>query len=102
MNKYTERSAVNALQRGETCIVVGWGDSMTPRIRSGEAIVMAPVKSLKKLRKGEVVLAKVNGRIYLHKITAIRNGQFRISSNRGYVNGWTSTIYGRMLGYWSG
>jgi hypothetical protein len=91
---------VNALQRGETVVVVGWGESMIPRIRSGEPIVMAPVKSLDKLRKGMVVLAKVNGRIFLHKITAIKGNRFQISSNRGHVNGWTSTIYGKMLGYW--
>lgn len=36
------------------------------------------------------------GRIYTHKVSALRKGQVQISNNRGHVNGWTKldNVYG--------
>ena len=31
------------LQAGETCIVTGYGNSMTPKLKSGESGIMEPV-----------------------------------------------------------
>lgn len=87
------------LQAGETIIIVGFGQSMTPILKSGEPAIVAPVTAETVLKKGDVVFCKVGGHYYLHKITAIRNGKtFQISNNHGHANGWVSKncIYGVM------
>lgn len=72
------------------------GNSMTPLIKSGQRIVLSPV-ALNEIKKGDVVLAKVNGRYYIHKVTALGdNGKVQISNNHGHVNGWTFRVYGKV------
>jgi len=87
------------LRAGETCIVVGYGNSMTPKLASGEAILMEPVTEDTILKKGDIVLVKVNGHFYCHLISAIRGGSYQISNNHKHVNGWVSknNIYGKMI-----
>jgi hypothetical protein len=86
------------LQDGEVCLVQGFGQSMTPIIKSAQICEVAPVNEDTVLEKGDVVFAKVNGRFYLHKISGIRNDQYQISNNHGHVNGWTNrrNIYGKV------
>lgn len=94
---YTERGAVEALKEGNTILVKGIGNSMTPILKSGQIVLVEPVTDNLVLQKGDIVLVKVKGRVYLHKITA-RKGQseFQISNNHGHVNGWASRkhVYG--------
>lgn len=71
------------------------GNSMQPKIYSGDLCILLKVeKSL--YRVGDIVLCKVNGRQYLHLISAIKNNRFQISNNKNFVNGWVShsSIYG--------
>lgn len=48
---------------------------------------------------GDVVFCKVKGRfIWAHKITKHgADGRFMISNNKGYDNGWTTQVYGRVI-----
>lgn len=48
---------------------------------------------------GDIVFCKVKGRfIDAHKITKVgADGRFMIANNHGYENGWTSTIYGKVV-----
>lgn len=88
------------LQAGETIIIVGFGQSMVPILKSGQPALVAPVTEETVLKKNDVVFCKVGGHYYLHKITAIRGGKtFQISNNHGRANGWVgkSCIYGRMV-----
>lgn len=95
---YNISGAVVPLKEGHTVLVRDFGDSMVPMIFSGQTVRVAPYRS-EPLRKGDVVLAKVGGHLYLHKITALRAQEVQIGNNRGKVNGWTSRaqIYGRVL-----
>ena len=86
------------LERGE----VTWkphGNSMTPRIYSGDQVVVKQVL-IKTYRVNDIVYAKVKGNYYLHLLTAIDNinklTRYQISNNHGYVNGWIneSNLYG--------
>ena len=61
---------------------------MTPILKSREEVLLAPV--LRELKKDDIVLCRVNGNNYTHKITGIRKDQVQISNNHGHVNGWTS------------
>ncbi len=73
------------------------GNSMAPIIRHRESVTLAPVDPAR-LEKGDIVLAKVGGSLYTHKVSAVDHGHRRvqIANNQGHVNGWTSydCVYG--------
>ena len=92
--------SADKLRAGETIIIVGVGESMTPILRSGQPVIVAPVTAETVLKKNDVVFCKVGGNYYLHKVTAIRNGKtFQISNNHGHSNSWCSRncIFGIMI-----
>lgn len=93
---YNERTAVEPLKIGQSVLVKGIGNSMTPRFVSGQIVRVDPITEDTVLSKGDAVLAKVKGRFYLHKITAIRLPLYQISNNHGHVNGWTKQIFGKV------
>ena len=60
-------------------------------------MICEPVTEETELKKNDIVLCKVKGKYYLHKISAIKNGvSYQISNNHGHVNGTIgrSSIYG--------
>jgi signal peptidase I len=74
--------------------IVVWsphGNSMTPKINSGDEVVIKKVEA-KALRTDDIVYAKVKGNYYLHLLSAIdeTKGRYQISNNHGHVNGWVS------------
>ena len=87
--------AVERLRRGESVEVRPTGNSMTPIIKSRDLVRLAPVDGAA-VGKGDVVLAKVGGRYYLHRVSAVRGDRLQISNNHGHVNGWTTRdrVYG--------
>lgn len=93
---FSIQGAVEPLRRGETVQARGFGNSMTPLVESGEIVTLIPVTAATDLGKGDVVLAKVNGRLYLHLIRALAQDEVLIANNHGRVNGWTarSNVYG--------
>lgn len=86
------------LKEGETVSFRPHGNSMVPRIHSGQLCTVEPVK-LEQVAKGDIVLCKVRGSQYLHLVSAIRDGQLQISNNKGHVNGWVGpdAVYGRLV-----
>lgn len=91
-NMHTARK----LMEGQTCLVQGFGNSMTPILKSGQVCEVKPVTDHATLKKGDIVLCKVNGHVYLHMISAIRDKQFQISNNHKHINGWVgaNNIFG--------
>lgn len=84
------------LMNGETITIIGFGQSMTPILKSGQSVIVKPLDDYI-LKKNDIVFCKVNGHYYLHKISAIKNNNsYQISNNHGHVNGWVSknSIYG--------
>ncbi|MYS83643.1 S26 family signal peptidase [Streptomyces sp. SID5474] len=73
------------------------GASMVPLIRSRQLVTVAPVDPAH-LEIGDIVLARVAGKMYLHLVSALDDTRARvqISNNRGRANGWTSQarVYG--------
>ena len=87
------------LMNGETIIIVGFGQSMTPILKSGQPVLVEPVTEETVLNRNDVVFCKVKGHFYLHKIMAIRAGRsYLIGNNHGHANGWVSKnkIFGKM------
>jgi phage repressor protein C with HTH and peptisase S24 domain len=82
MNKHF----ADKLSTGETVQCRPRGSSMLPRIKSGQLITISP--DVSDLHKGDIVFAKVNGKYYVHLLTAIQGERYQISNNHGFVNGW--------------
>lgn len=84
------------VRNGATVTFRAEGQSMTPIIRNGHIVVVEPIDT--PVKKGDVVLARVNGRWFLHLVTGNKPGQVQISNNHGHVNGWTSlsNVVGRL------
>lgn len=92
--------AAEHLKNGEECILIGYGQSMTPILKSGQAVHVTPLTNDIELNKNDIVFCKVAGHFYLHKISAIKNGNtYQISNNHGHVNGWVgrSQIFGKVV-----
>ena len=88
------------LLNGETIVIYGFGNSMTPILKSGQPVLVEPINYQTKLKKNDIVFCRVGGYYYLHKILAIRNNMsFQIGNNHGFVNGWISRnqIFGRVI-----
>jgi len=88
----------NKLLKGETCLIQGFGQSMTPILKSGQVCEISPIDDHSTLEKNDIVLCKVRGHYYLHLISAIKGNQFQISNNHKHVNGWIikKNIYGKV------
>lgn len=93
------KKIVEMLLSGETVSFRPRGNSMKPKIYSGQLCTVAPISDPKTLEVGDVVLCKVRGNQYLHLISAINDERYQISNNHGHINGWTSakSIYGKLI-----
>lgn len=90
---------IELLKQGQTVKFRPHGNSMQPRIESGQLVTVVPAfkeyataahtTDIAEPDIGDVVLCKVEGRLWLHLITAIgSDGRYQISNNKGHVNGW--------------
>ena len=93
-------SIASRLRAGETVTFVAQGGSMAGRVESGSTVTVYPVPGDERLEKGDVVLARVNGRWLLHLISGFGSDgrRVQISNNHGRVNGWTarSNVVGKI------
>jgi len=87
------------LQSGQTVSFRPTGNSMKPKIESGQLCTVDPVTDVAVLAVGDIVLCKVRGNEYLHLIKAIQDQRFLIGNNRGGTNGWIGphSIFGRLV-----
>jgi hypothetical protein len=86
------------LKLGETVSFRPRGNSMVPRIRSGQLCTVAPV-DIAAINVDDIVLCKVGGAEYLHLVKAIQAERFQIGNNRGRINGWigANSVFGRLV-----
>jgi hypothetical protein len=97
----SKQHVIARLQAGETLQYSEPGNSMVGLIKSREEVTLSPVN--RELEVDDIVLVKVRGSIYTHKIVAIRekNGkkQYLIGNNHGGINGWTGhdKVYGIVI-----
>ena len=83
------KQAIEGLQGGEVVQIRPRGNSMQPKIKSGQLVTIIPVEV--DPRKGDIVLCRVKGRDYLHLVKAVSSdGRYQIGNNRGGINGWVS------------
>ena len=92
-------SAIAKLKDGQEVTVCPKGNSMLPLVKTGDICLISPVTESTVLDKGDIVLVKVRGSVYLHLVSALRGtDSYQISNNHGHVNGWVhrSSIYGKL------
>lgn len=91
-------NAQQRLMEGETIKIKTSGNSMSGKVDNGSFVTIEPIEN-KTLKKKDIVLAKVNGRLYLHLITGVRKDSYQISNNHGHVNGWAlkKNIFGIVI-----
>jgi len=91
--KYTR--VQDALSAGQTPSMKVFGHSMTPIIKSGTLLTF---QRFDEYEVGDIVFCRCKGKfIDAHKITKKDNGRYMISNNHGWDNGWTRTIYGKVI-----
>lgn len=96
------RVAAQQLASGQTVKIRPHGNSMSGRIESGQLVTIKPITD-EELAEGDIVLAKVRGRYYVHLIAGIsaegRRPRYLICNNKGFKNGWVykTNIYGRVI-----
>ena len=83
--------AWNRLKAGETVQIRPHGGSMVGLVPSGSLVEVVPCQP-DKLEIEDVVLVRVKGTVYLHKVLGLELAKQRIliGNNRGGTNGWTS------------
>lgn len=82
------------------------GHSMEPLVKHNQLVTVRKHDGAF-IHPGTVVLAKVKGRVYLHKVVGVRTlgrddlgdnaWSYQIGNNRGRVNGWASQVYAVMV-----
>lgn len=77
------------------------GNSMLPHIKSKQLVTVEPIVDKTTLEVGDIVLSKVSSRYLLHMIHGTKvegeNLSFQIGNAKGYINGWTQTIFGKVV-----
>jgi hypothetical protein len=88
--------AMDELKRTGVTTMRVFGNSMTPIISSGTELVFITSDDY---GVGDIVFCRVRGRIIdAHKITAKNPKRgWLISNNHGHDNGWTKTIFGKVI-----
>lgn len=76
------------LKAGNTVSFRPRGNSMQPKIESGQLCTVEPLGASPV--PGDILLCTVEGRQFLHLCTAVRGAQYQISNNKNFVNGWTT------------
>jgi hypothetical protein len=93
MSKY--EYLIKALIETGTGTMKCFGNSMLP-ILSNPSICTYAVQY--KYQVDDIVFCKVRGRfIDAHLITKIDGDRYMIANNHGWENGWTKTIYGKVI-----
>jgi hypothetical protein len=93
MNKH--EIAIRQLHETGTTTMRCSGNSMLP-VLSNPSI--CTYRKEEKYKVGHIVFCKVSGRyIDAHWVKQVDGERYMIANNRGRTNGWTRTIYGRVV-----
>lgn len=87
---------IEDLSKGMAVIAKPSGNSMQPLIFSKDEVFILPANEFT-IHMGDVVLCRVKGKDLLHSVSAIKGDSYQISNYKGFINGWTKTIYGVVL-----
>ena len=90
-------SKIERLKNGETFITSERGNSMEPKIKSGQKHKLEPI-TWEQCEVDDIVYCKVKGKMYTHLVQAKNPVKgLLIANNKGYKNGWTKAVYGKVI-----
>lgn len=82
---------IRMLQNGDIIQFRPRGNSMSGKIEANQLVTLRPCRGRGDVAVGNAVLCKVDGKVWLHLVSAIgADGRFQISNASGHVNGWTT------------
>jgi len=88
---------IERLRNGETIISREPGNSMVPLIRHRQPVRLAPA-TWEDVEVGDMVFCRVKGNVYTHLVKAKNEKRgVLIGNNHGRTNGWTKTVYGKVI-----
>ncbi len=88
---------VKRLLNGETFITKEHGNSMVPKIHSGQEHKLAPA-TWETVEVGDMVYCRVRKNYYTHLVKAKNKTQgCQIGNNKGGINGWTKQVFGKVI-----
>lgn len=94
---------IKKLKAGETVSFRPRGNSMAPKINSGDLVTVEPITAFDAIETDDIVLCNVGRNEYLHLVKSIRTRDgrwsFLIGNNRGGINGWAqeSQMHGKLI-----
>jgi hypothetical protein len=87
---------VEKLEKGESFITSEKGNSMVPLIKSGQKHKLEPA-TWENVEVGDIVYCKVKGNFYTHLVKAKNEKKgCQIGNNKGHINGWTKSVFGKV------
>ena len=90
------------LAKGVTVEFRPKGNSMQPKIESGQKVTVEPIEDHEEVTKGDIVFCKIKGTHYVHLVTATQKKmggmRFQIGNNKGHTNGWVfqDAVFGKV------
>lgn len=95
------KTKVELLQEKGELITSEAGNSMLPIIKSKQKHKLKSCK-WEDCVVGDIVFCRVAGRLITHKVWARNDVRgLQIGNNRGYINGWTKSVYGKVTEIYS-
>eukprot|EP00929_Paragymnodinium_shiwhaense_P045241 TRINITY_DN23138_c0_g1_i1.p1 TRINITY_DN23138_c0_g1~~TRINITY_DN23138_c0_g1_i1.p1 ORF type:complete len:418 (+),score=59.55 TRINITY_DN23138_c0_g1_i1:146-1399(+) len=96
------------LQAGETVQFRGGGNSLHPRIKSGECCKYTPVFSHEDVKEKDIVFCQIKGRYWGHMVKkktfvgGTNEYEYTISNIHGWENGTIplGNVYGKVIDHW--
>lgn len=87
--------AIEELRAGREATIRPRGHSMEPKVPDGATVTLLPVEP-EAIERGDIVLVRLSGKVYLHLVRAVQGRRFLIGNNKGDTNGWAgpAAIYG--------
>ena len=71
------------------------GNSMKPKVCSGDLVTISPEISV--IKKGDIIFCKVKSNYYIHLVKSVGKKGYLIGNNHGKINGWTHKVYGKVI-----
>ena len=87
-------NAIEKLANGDDVTIKPRGNSMKGKVNDKDLVYLTPPPDA--LSVGDIVLVKVNKKVYLHLIKSVDNNRYLIGNNKGRINGLVgrNCIYG--------
>ena len=86
------------LKEGRWMITGEGGNSMLPILKSGQKVILKPMPTFEELSVGDIVYSRVAGNFVTHEIKSLGSRGALICNHAGHENGWTKSIYGKVVG----